>query len=281
MIPSFKNPSFKNRIVTAVFVFTSLAGFHAKADLVSCGVDLGAAGRTKQWAIFTLGNNVSLNVNMSGQALVIGDVGAAGTGNVTVGSSQARIQGSLYQHTGGNLNNSGTITGSTFQNAATDSLLNQAAIDAQNASDEAWALGVTPAYSSLTNVNLSGGNITITGSGCVVLKLTNFVISGHGTFTLAGTAGTSYIINVSNQFSLSNSSQIILGTGIRPQDVLFNVRGTGSQVSLSGSTQFNGILLATKRTVSISGSAQVRGEVIANSVIISGQSRVVTPSTNL
>jgi len=273
-------PSFKNRILTAVFVLSSLATFNVKADLFSCGVDLGAAGRTKQWAVFTLGNNVSLNVNMSGQALVIGDVGAAGTGNVTLGSGQARIQGSLYQHTGGNLNNSGTITGSRFQNPATDSLLNQAAIDAQNASDEAWALPVTPAYSSLTNVNLSGGNITITGSGCVVLKLTNFVISGRGTFTLAGTAGTSYIINVSNQFSLSNSSQIILGTGIRPQDVLFNVRGTGSQVNLSGATQFNGILLATKRTVSISGSTQVRGEVIANSVIVSGQARVVTPSTN-
>src|SRR6516164_6030346 len=136
-------PSFKDRLLTAAFVFTSLAGFHAKADLVSCGVDLGAAGRTKQWAVFTLGNNVSLNVNMSGQALVIGDVGAAGTGNVTVGSGQARIQGNLYQHTGGNLNNSGTITGSRFQNPATDSLLNQAATDAQNASDEAWALGVS------------------------------------------------------------------------------------------------------------------------------------------
>ena len=271
--------SFKNQILTAAFVFTSLAGFHAKADLVSCGVDLGAAGRTKQWAVFTLGNDVTWNVNMSGQTLVIGDVGAAGTGNVTL-ASLAGIQGNLYQHTGGKLNNSGTITGSRFQNPATDSLLNQAAIDAQNASDEAWALPVSSQYSSLTNVNLSGGqNITITGSGCVVLKLTNFVLSS-GTFTLAGTAGTSYIINVSNQFSLSNSSQIILGTGIRPQDVLFNVRGTGSQVTLSGSAQFNGILLATKRTVSISGSAQIRGEVIANSVNISGQASVVTPSTN-
>src|SRR5215472_14327153 len=112
--------SFKNQILTAAFVFTSFAGFDAKADLVSCGVDLGAAGRTKQWAVFTLGNNVNLNVNMSGQSLVIGDVGAAGTGNVTIGSSQAQIQGNLYQHTGGNLKNSGTITGSTFQNAATD-----------------------------------------------------------------------------------------------------------------------------------------------------------------
>jgi hypothetical protein len=161
--------------------------------------------------------------------------------------------------------------------------LNQAALDAQTASDNAWALPVTPAYASLTNVNLSGGqNITITGSGQVVLKLSNFIISS-GTFTLAGNAGTNYVINVSNQFSLSNSAKIILGAGISPTNVLFNIRGTGTQVTLSGSSTFNGVLLATKRSVALSGATQVNGEVIANSVNIAGQARIiqaVTPSKN-
>jgi len=273
------NPSSRNRILTAVFVLTSLAAFNAKADLLSCGVDLGEAGRSN-WAVFTLGNGVSQNVNISGQSFVTGDVGAAGNGNVLLGSGQATINGNLYYHTGGKLSGPGIITGKKFQDTTTtDPLLNDAAADAQEASDQAWALPVTPAYSSLTNVNVSAGqNITITGSGCVVLKLQNFIISS-GTFTLSGTAGTSFIINVSKAFSLSNSAQIVLGAGIRPQDVLFNVRGTGT-VSLSGASQLNGILLATKRTVSISGQAAVTGEVIANSVVLSGNASVVTPTTN-
>ena len=263
-------------------IFGSLGAWNARADLASCGIDLGAAGWTKQWAVFTLGNGVSPNVDMSGGGSVIGDVGAAGNGNVTM-SGKASIQGDLYYHTGGRLTMSGGahISGNRFQNASSDELLNQAAIDAQNASDEAWALSVTPQYASLTNVDISSHNsITITGSGCVVLKLTNFVISGSGSFTLEGTAGTAFIINVSKQFSLSGSARIVLGAGINPQDVLFNIRGTGSQVSLSGSAEFKGILLATKRNVMISGNASVRGTVIVNSVVISGNGSVVTFTTN-
>ena len=270
----------RNRVLTVVFVLGSLGAFEARADLYSCGVDLGAAGRTKQWAVFTLGDGVDPNVSMSGNSEVRGAIGAAGTGNVTL-SGQAKLKGRLYYHTGGKLTLSGSAgtADGRFQDAATDSLLNQAAIDAQNASDEAFGLAVTPQYASLTNVNISSGhNITITGSGCVVLKLTDFVMTS-GTFTLQGTAGTSFIINVSNQFSLSGSSKIVLGTGILTQDVLFNVRGTGT-VSLSGSAKLDGVLLATNRSVSILGSATVRGEVIANSVNISGSGSVITPTTN-
>ena len=271
----------RNRILAALLVCFSLVAFNAKADSIA-GVNLGQAG-PDQWAVFTLGSNVSPNVDIEGQGFVQGNVGAAGGGNVTLGSGQAEIKGDLYYHTGGKLKNAGKITGHTHQNAATDTLLNQAALDAQTASDNAWALPVTPAYASLTNVNLSGGqNITITGSGQVVLKLSNFIISS-GTFTLAGNAGTNYVINVSNQFSLSNSAKIILAAGISPTNVLFNIRGTGTQVTLSGSSTFNGVLLATKRSVALSGASQVNGEVIANSVNISGQARIiqaVTPSLN-
>jgi hypothetical protein len=266
---------FRNRVLTAVFVLTSLALFNAKADLASCGVNLGEAGNGN-WAIFTLGNGVKQNLNMSGQSFVTGDVGAAGNGNVLLGSGQATINGNLYQHRGGKLSGPGTITGRTFQDAATDAFLDDAAADAQEASDAAFGMLATPPYQSLTNINQT---MTITGSGKVVLQLQTLNLSS-GTLTLSGAAGTCFIINVQNQFSLSNSAQIVLSGGVRPQDVLFNVYGTGSQVTLSGSSQFNGILLATKRTVNISGQTQVRGEVIANSVVVSGNASVVTPTTN-
>jgi choice-of-anchor A domain-containing protein len=277
----YKMPSFRNGLLVAVALPIVLGAFPAKADLLSCGVDLGAAGRTKQWAIFTLGSGVDQNVDISGPSSVTGDVGAAGIGNVNM-SGTATINGDLYEKTGGRLTTSGRakVTGNTHQNAASDALLNQAVIDANNASDQAFALPVTPQYASLTSVNLSGRHdLTITGSDCVVLKLTDFVLSGSSTFTLQGTAGTSFIINVTGQFSLSGSSKIVLGLGINPQDVLFNIRGTGSQVSLSGRTRLSGILLATKRTVSI-GPATVQGEVIANAVSLHSGGRVVTPTTN-
>jgi hypothetical protein len=267
--------------MVAVTLPLLLGAFSAKADLFSCGVDLGAAGRTKQWAIFTLGQGVNKNVDISGPSFVTGDVGAAGVGAVNL-SGSAEINGDLYLPTGGKLTKSGSanVKGATHQDASSTALLNQAAIDAQNASNQAFALAVTPAYASLTSVNLAASqNLTITGSGCVVLKLTNFLMSGSSTFTLQGTAGTAFIIDVSKQFSLSGSGRIVLGMGINPQDVLFNIRGTGTQVSLSGNSHVEGILLATKRTVSI-GPATVRGEVIANAVNLHSGGSVVTPTTN-
>jgi len=264
--------SSRNRILTAVFVLTSLTLFNVKAAVVA-GVDLGEAANSN-WAIFTLGHGVTPNVNMSGQGSVTGDVGAAYNGNVLLGSRQNIIHGNLYYTSTGTLNNSGTITGSTFQ--GNDNFLNDAADDAQEGSDTARMMGATPPYQSLTNVNQS---MTITGSGKVVLQLQNFTLS-NGTFTLSGAAGTSFIINVSNQFSLSNSAQIVLSGGVRPQDVLFNVWGPGSQVNVSGSSHLTGVLLATQRTVSISGQATVTGEVIANAVLLSGHASVVTPTTN-
>jgi len=278
-------PSFRNRILAAVFVFTSLAAFNAKAAL-PVGVDLGEAGPSQGWAIFTLGNGVGTNLDMAGQASVTGNVGAAGNGNVTLESSQNTIKGDLYQETTGTLTNNGTITGHKHQDSNTDMFLNDAAADAQEASDAAAGLmstyTVPKTFGGPSNLKItSGQNLTITQSGSVVLNLNNFSVSG--TLTLAGGSGTSYVINVSGQFSLTNSAQIVLGMGINPQDVLFNLRGTGS-ASLVGNTQFKGILLATQRTVSITGSTHVTGEVIANSVNISAQASItalpVTPSTN-
>jgi hypothetical protein len=48
--------------------------------------------------------------------------------------------------------------------------------------------------------------MTITGPGCVVLKLTDFTLNNKDTLTLQGTAGTAFIINVSNHFSLTDQA---------------------------------------------------------------------------
>ena len=272
----------KNRLFVAVALLCTFASFQAKGDIfTSCGIDLGAAGRTKIWGAFSLGGGMSIN-NLSGNSYIQGDVGIAGNGNITL-SGGATIYGDLYYHTGGTLHNGGHITGGIHNDAASDALLNQAVIDANNASAAAFALPVSPQYQGLTNVNLSGHGMTlILASGpCTVLRLNNFILSGGSTFTLQGTANQGIIINVTNQFTLSGGSKILLTGGLTWDDVLFNVVGTGKNPELSGGSNImSGILMATQRKVVISGGSIVYGEVINNGLDLSGGSAIITQATN-
>src|SRR2546430_14073377 len=75
----------KNRLLVGVALLSSLGIFEAKADLFStCGVDLGAAGRTKQWAVFSLGGGVTDADELSGNDDITGDVGVAGSGDISL-----------------------------------------------------------------------------------------------------------------------------------------------------------------------------------------------------
>jgi hypothetical protein len=104
------------------------------------------------------------------------------------------------------------------------------------------------------------------------------VLSGGSTLTLQGTAATTFIINVANSFSLS-SSKVVLSGGLLASNVLFNVRGNGSDVSLSGGSSISGTILATNRNASLSGQSSLTGSLIANKVALSGGSVVKRPPT--
>src|SRR6185295_15549545 len=102
---------------------------------------------------------------------------------------------------------------------------------------------------SYSNINLRGWHsTTVTGAPgeTVVLSLRDFQLAGHSTFTLQGTATTTFIINVSGQFSLLKNARIVLSGGVQWNDVLFNVRGSGT-VSISGDASLQGILMANGR----------------------------------
>ena len=120
--------------------------------------------------------------------------------------------------------------------------------------------------------------LTITGAPgeTVVLSLKNFILRDNSSFTLQGTATTTFVINVNKKFSLSGNSHIDL-VGVQWDQVLFNVVGTGERVSLAGSSVFNGILMANDRTVRLRKDATVSGELIANRFNIRGSSRVLHP----
>jgi len=245
------------------------------STLQSSGVNLGEAGPDHhEWAIFSLGGGVSDTDTFTNGATITGDVGVAGTGNVSLNGG-ASIHGTLDYHTGGHFStaNGATITGGTVSNSSEDAILNQGLSDAVTASAAAYALSASVGYPTTINANSS---LTLTGSGTVVLKLTDFMLSSGATLTLDGSAGTTFIIDVSRNFSLTNGSQILLAGGVQWNNVLFNVVGSGS-ASFSGSKGFHGILLAPNRTVSLLNGDTVSGEIIANKVALTGGSKVSRP----
>jgi hypothetical protein len=237
-----------------------------------------------RWAIFSLGGDISDTTTadtFSGSTYVKGDVGVAGSGNITM--SGGTIDGDLYYRSNGTLKMSGSakITGARNHNA--DALLDDHYNRANMVDMHAFTFNDHGGYlvngmaQTLTNVS-GNNNITVhatTPGTDVVLKLTNFQRTG-GTFTLDGT-NNNFIINVSNQFSLSGSAKIVLSGNITWDDVLFNVHGPGSDVQMSGNAYLEGVLMATKRKVSVSNMALVKGEIIANKITLSGSAQVIHP----
>jgi hypothetical protein len=230
-------------------------------------------GRASAFTVLTHSND-----NISGNSFVRGNVGIqSGSFNM---SQNSFVYGDLVYHSGVSRNITGgsRVTGRTYQDNTT---IDNALLDAQMLSDTAFAEPVTPRYAGLTSVTLSGRSLTITGGANekVVLRLTDFVLTNSSTFTLSGTATTSFIVNVTGNFSLSGNSHISL-VNVPVSNVLFNIRGTGT-ANISGGSIVSGNLLALNRTVNISMNSQVTGKVIANQVNISGNSSVVSPTRNL
>lgn len=222
--------------------------------------------------------------NITGPSLVIGNVGIGGAGNFSM--SDGQIQGDLYMNDTGTLSMSGPaqITGTKrglhLNGVSQQSTLNNALADSLALSNAAAALASTNNYTvpvgtfNGSTVN-SGKSITIAGpnSGTVVLNLQDFVMTS-GTFTLQGTAMTTFILNVSRNFSINNST-VVLSGGLLASHVLFNVRNTGSQVSLNQGTSLQGVLLAYNRKVDLSG-GKVYGKVIANQIVITSGGQIVS-----
>ncbi len=283
--------SISNKLLFVAVLASAFSVIPAKGDVfTTCGVDLGAAGRTKTWAVFTLltnkdGKKPEGKDELNSGAKVIGDFGAAGKGDVKL-SGHAMIVGDLYAHTGGKIEKTdkGRLMGSLFQDAATDDLLEQASMDARNASTFAASLATSPQFSSLREINLNDSKeMTITGDGCTVLSLKNFKLSGDSVLTLTGTAGTAFVINVKNDFKLTGDARIVLGGDLTAADVLFNVVGTGGKVEVSGKARGSGILLAARREGKFSGSSVWTGEVITNKIRMDGSARIVgaiSPTAN-
>jgi hypothetical protein len=121
--------------------------------------------------------------------------------------------------------------------------------------------------------------VTVTGAPgeTVTLKLGHFVLCGNSTFTLEGTATTTFIIKVKNQFSLIKNAKVVLLGGLQWNDVVFEVRGKGDPVFLRGMASLQGILMADKRKVILKNHSIVHGQVMARVVRLKGASQIDQP----
>lgn len=250
-------------------------------------IDLGYAGRVYKWAALTTDGKFTASTTATGNPAkfdVFGNVGVWGTSNANakITLTNSSIQGNLFLRKGGTKTQSGAsqITGSVFQSNSYDTILSTAASNAFTLSSNIASLAATTNFTSSFSlsggsVNASGSNLTITATNNnpVILKLTDFVLN-DSTLTLVGNANTRFIIDVADDFSLSNGSVITFDGTLNPKNVIFRI---GDATTMSGASEFNGILLAASSSVTLSGGSSVFGEVIGKQITMSGSSKIKPP----
>jgi hypothetical protein len=239
---------------------TLLPGPAARAGFVSA--TLGPAGPSN-WAILSTGNAATTDFALNGPGTTVGSVGVGATGKLSLDSSNGdpatAIVGNVYLSSGSSITHPQQVHGSVF--TGQDAVLSQAAADARAA--VATFAGL-PATNPTTSVGNSTGTISGTG-GVNVLNISGLNLN-HGSLTLSAPKGGQFVINDSGQFTL-NSGVIRLAGGLTPSDVVFNITGTGPDVSSSGGLHnesvVNGILLAEDRNIAFA-PGLVNGEVISD-----------------
>src|SRR6266478_1868905 len=162
-------------------------------------------GDFSRFTVLTSGDLNDTNNTLTGASLIQGNVGIGGKGNFSM--SAGTVNGDIYINNFGKFTKSGPAqhNGSVFTNQ--DFILNNALDGARYLSNQAAIDTNTGSYTvtqgSFNGMTENGNqNVTLSGSGHIVLNLQDFVMTG-GTFTLQGTGVTSYIINVTRNFSLS------------------------------------------------------------------------------
>jgi hypothetical protein len=233
------------------------------------------AGDLEQWAALSLGLN-GPGDRLLNDAQINGDVAVSGNGNMVL-TNHATINGNVYFPWGGALTTGpGTlITGSRNR-------VSRPPLDAESnlALNLSQAAGLLTPTQNLSMIALNGtSNLTLSGAPgqTVVLDLRLVRMSGNSTLTLQGSANTTYVINVNRGFSLTDAARIVLSGGLDWNDVVFNVRGRGATVTLAGTSNFQGILLASRRTVQLRDAAIIRGEAIADNLQMQGTSQINHP----
>ena len=267
MIPHTHSPcprGIKPTLTIALLALSASAGW-------ATPFNLGAAGN---FGILETGNgNVSL-ANAANSGAVNGNIGVAGSGNVSDGGSLP-ITGNVYLGpSAGQSGLAGNVSGSIVQNLSSQALLSHAALDAAAAS--LTLAGMASSGGGVGVSSISSGQTLSAG----VYNLSSLQLNNGAHLVLSGSASDQFIFNISGTLSL-NSSEILLAGGLTSADVIFNITGS-SAVQFSGGLNndsvWNGVIRAEGANVQVT-PGEVNGEIIggANINVASGGSVSCTP----
>ena len=247
-----------------------------------------------------VGTGTSVSVTAAG-AMTIG-------GGITIGSSTT-FNCSSYSHTiTGNIQNDGTITGSTStitENGASAAFSGTGTTNFYNLTISAAGCTVSSSMNFNVDGNLSttgAGTLTHTSGSTGVLTMagTSKTISGSSIslagLTISGTVSTSASLtvagdlsvsgtftNTSNTLTLSGTTKTISGAGTLTVSALV-VSGTYTTTktfSISGDLTVSGTLTASSGTITFNGTSSLSGSADLYNVTINGTSLTMGGSTTL
>ena len=252
-------------------------------------------GSDSLFTVLTKGDFNNLNNTFTGPSIITGNVGIGGHGNFSM--SDGTINGDIYMNSFGTLKLSGPakITGQK-RGARTDqgedgtdqtATLANALADAASLSAAAAALAPTSNY-AVTHGSFTQGqsivisnpanNITIDGimnnpfNKPVVLSI-NAVNLSNGSLTLNGNANTTFVLNITGNFTINNSNIFATG-GLLASHILFNLEGTATFNMQQGTTA-TGVFMAVNRNVSLSG-GKIFGRLVTNQLTLTSGGQVIS-----
>jgi choice-of-anchor A domain-containing protein len=253
------------------------AGAHGAA---AAAITLGSAAN---YGVL-LGTNETLTVNGLN---VSGNIGIGTGDNINLTGNLA-VGGTAYADSGVSVTGGGSYSASGgIVTQSMTSIISASAVASSNAGALAGTTGMID----------QGGSISISGNGnsIVIKAVTNAsenvlnisslsLTNGSITFDDNGYTNAKFIINVTGGFTVGKNAVITSVTGVNAVgagDVIFNIEGTGSTVSLTGnsSTSIIGTILAPQRNVSLGGGGSLTGALIAG-VNNAGTSYTVSQSNS-
>jgi len=241
-----------NKRFAAILACTLALGA-SQAHATSTPITLGTAAG---YGVFTGKNETTV---LGGAFKMTGNLGLAAGYNVQISGNNSETGRTYYDTSnGGAWSDSGTYAeqgGSSITQS-----MSQAVSDAISASTNANALSATAGFGSQ-----SGSTVTLnalTNMSENVLDVSSVSLTnGTITFNDNGNAGAKYIINVTGNFSLSNTTMVLTG-GATAADIIWNIEGTGSSVSITGGTSY-GTFLVPQSNITVGGGGSLTGELIA------------------
>jgi len=273
MLDNRSNARFAPRV--CLIAFAVLSSTAAASPALATTVDLGDA------AAYGVLTGQKERLTFSGNLALSGNLGVGSSSTLKFTGSHNAISGTEYKDSGVSGSGTASITGGVVTQS-----MSSAISDAVTAANTAASLAATPGLLD------QGGSISLNGSSIVIKAVQNAsenvlnisslsLINGTITFDDNGYTDAKFIINVTGGFSAGNGAVIKGINGADASDIIFNIEGTGSTVSLTGnsSTSLVGTILAPQRNVSMGGGGSLTGALIAG-VDNAGKSYTLSQSSS-